>query len=174
VSRLLDFFRTRVLAGDPDLRIADLGAQIEVALALELADGFLALPLRVRATYSRAPVNVRGRGVDVLAGWGGEHARAGRVLGTELTTLYGRDRLLLDEDRSRLATLYLWLAQRFPEVYVNEAAVADLRDEADDGIEQALRMRGTRARLPSTQAPKRAALVGRRPRSPYPKSRRRG
>jgi ATP-dependent RNA helicase SUPV3L1/SUV3 len=174
VSRLLDFFRTRVLAGDPDLRIADLTGQIEVALALELAEGFLALPLRVRATYSRAPVNVRARGVDVLAGWGGEHARVGLVSGTELTTLAGRDRLLLDEDRSRLATLYLWLAQRFPKVYVNEVAVAELRDQADDGIEHALRMRGTGARLSLTRAPKRAAVVGRRPRSPYPKGRRRG
>lgn len=174
VSRLLDFFRTRVLAGDPDLRIADLSGQIEVALALELADGFLALPLRVRATYSRAPVNVRGRGVDVLAEWGGQHARQGVVQGTELMMLGGRDRLLLDEDRSRLATLYLWLAQRFPDVYVNEAAAAEVREQADDGIEHTLRMRGTRARPAGAQAPQRKPLVNRRPRSPYPKSRRRG
>jgi hypothetical protein len=53
-------------------------------------------------------------------------------------------------------------------------AVAELRDQADDGIEHALRMRGTGARLSLTRAPKRAAVVGRRPRSPYPKGRRRG
>ncbi len=174
VSRLLDFFRTRVLAGDPDLRIADLSGQIEVALALELADGFLALPLRARATYSRAPVNVRGRGVEVLAAWGGQHARDGVVAGTELTTLWGRDRLLLDEDRSRLATLYLWLAQRFPDVYVNEPMVADVRQQADDGIESALRLRGTRARPANAKTPPRAAFVPRRAHTTYPKARRRG
>jgi ATP-dependent RNA helicase SUPV3L1/SUV3 len=174
VSRLLDFFRTRVLAGDPDLRIADLGEQIEVALALELADGFLALPLRARATYSRAPVNVRGRGVDVLAAWGGQHARDGAVAGTELTTLWGRDRLLLDEDRSRLATLYLWLAQRFPAVYINEPMVAEVRQQADDGIESALRLRGTRARPTTKAPPKRPTFVARPQRPPYPKSRRHG
>lgn len=175
ISRLLDFFRTRVLAGDPDLRIADLGEQIDVALALELIDGFLTLPLAVRAVYSRAPVNVRGRGLEVLARWGGQHARDGVVEGGELTRLGGRDRLLLDEDRSRLSTLYLWLAQRFPDVYVNAAAVADLRDEADAGIEQALRQRGTHGPRSVAAAPKSAAPA-RRPRRPpavYPKSRRR-
>ena len=155
------------------MRIADLSGQIEVALALELADGFLALPLRVRATYSRAPVNVRGRGVDVLAEWGGQHARQGVVQGTELMMLGGRDRLLLDEDRSRLATLYLWLAQRFPDVYVNEAEVAEIREQADDGIEHTLRMRGTRRTSRRRTRAEAHAVVDRRPRSPYPKSRRR-
>jgi ATP-dependent RNA helicase SUPV3L1/SUV3 len=173
VSHLLDFFRTRVLADDPELRIADLAAQIEIALALELVDGFLALPLPVRATYSRAPVDLRSRGLEVLARWSGQHATTGTVPGTELTTLAGRDRLLLDEDRSRLATLYLWMAQRFPEVYVNAAAVSELRDEADEGIEHALRERGTRVRMSPSRAPHKPLAPRRPPRPTYPRRRRR-
>lgn len=146
ISALLEFFRTRILAGDRDLRIADLSGQIEVALALELADGFLDLPLQVRAVYARAPVALRGRGLDVLVEWGRQHSREHIVPGAELTMLGGRDRLLLDEDRSRLATLYLWLSQRFPLVYVNARDAAEIRDRADEGIEDALRERGTRAR----------------------------
>ena len=172
VSRLLDFFRTRVLADDPQLRIADLSGQIEVALALELQDGFLELPFEARCVYSRAPVNVRGRGLDVLARWGASHARDGRVEGDELLMLGGRDRLLLDEDRSRLATLYLWLAQRFPEVYVREAEVAEIRDLADAGIQATLRERGTR-RTAHVQEPPRRPAIRRPPRPAYPKGRRR-
>lgn len=172
VSRLLDFFRTRVLADDPQLRIADLSGQIEVALALELMDGFLELPFEARCVYSRAPVNVRGRGLDVLARWGASHARDGRVEGDELLMLGGRDRLLLDEDRSRLATLYLWLAQRFPAVYVREAEVAEIRDLADAGIQATLRERGTRRAAPVPEQPRRLA-IRRPPRPSYPKGRRR-
>jgi ATP-dependent RNA helicase SUPV3L1/SUV3 len=172
VSRLLDFFRTRVLANDPQLRIADLSAQIEVALALELADGFLDLPFETRSVYSRAPVSTRGPGINVLARWGAEHARNGIVTGDELARLAGRDRLLIDEDRSRLATLYLWLAQRFPAVYVNAVEVAELRDAADSGIQATLRARGTHGAAHPAAVPRRA-LIRRPARPSYPKPRRR-
>jgi hypothetical protein len=55
-----------------------------------------------------------------------------------------RDRLLLHEDRSRLATLYLWLAQRFPEVYVNGERVMQMRERIDDDIHTALLQQGER------------------------------
>jgi ATP-dependent RNA helicase SUPV3L1/SUV3 len=171
VSRLLDFFRTRVLAGDAELRIADLSGQIEVALALEIGEGFLQLPFETRSVYSRAPVSTRGRGLEVLARWGAAHAKQGHVDGDELLMLGGRDRLLLDEDRSRLATLYLWLALRFPSVYINAARVAELRDAADAGIQATLRERGTRAGQLKLAAQPKPAL--RRPPKPnYPKPRR--
>ena len=140
VARLLQFFQTRVLrAEDSDVRIADLADTIEVATALELSDRFLDLPLPVRATYARAPVSTRGNSLGVLARWGERHATDGIVEGSELTTsLTARDRLLLFEDRSRLATLYLWLAQRFPKAYVNGAAVMRVREQTDDDIHEAL------------------------------------
>jgi ATP-dependent RNA helicase SUPV3L1/SUV3 len=172
VSRLLDFFRTRVLANDPQLRIADLSGQIDVALALELGDGFLALPFETRCVYSRAPVSLRGPSLDVLARWGAAHARDGVVAGDELARLGGRDRLLIDEDRSRLATLYLWLAQRFPEVYVNAGEIAAFRDDADAGIQATLRARGSHAQHAPLPAARRA-IVRRPPRPSFPKPRRR-
>ncbi len=146
VGRLLQFFQERVLReGDVDLRIADLSETIEVANTLEFTEGFLDLPLEVRCTYSRAPVNTRGPGLAILAQWGVQHASDGVVDGSELMFEGGaRDRLLAYEDRSRLATLYLWLAQRFPEAYRNAAEIAQIRDSIDDDIHAALLARGAR------------------------------
>jgi hypothetical protein len=70
----------------------------------------------------------------------------------ELTSgLAARDRLLLFEDRSRLATLYLWLAQRFPEVYVNARNVILMREHIDEDIHEALMQQGDRVRKSATQ-----------------------
>ncbi len=159
VSRLLQFFQTRVLRGDAsDVRIADLSGPIDVATALETTDRFLELPFEVRCAYSRAPVTTRGNSLAILTRWGERHAAEGVVDGSELTThLTARDRLLLYEDRSRLATLYLWLAQRFPAVYVNAAAVVRERERIDDDIHAALRAQGTgpkRAREPEHHQPR--------------------
>jgi ATP-dependent RNA helicase SUPV3L1/SUV3 len=146
VSRLLQFFQTRMRrAEDTVLRIANLSDTIEVAVALEQSDRFLELPLGMRCTYSRAPVTTRGNSLAVLARWGERHATEGIVDGTDLMAgLAARDRLLLFEDRSRLATLYLWLAQRFPDVYVGGEAVTLMRERIDDDIHTALLQHGAR------------------------------
>jgi len=147
LSRLLEFFQTRVRAGDADLRIADLSDSIEVCVALEMSDGFTELPLSVRGTYGRAPVNTRGSALGVLARWAERHAEGGVVDASELLhDGEARDRLQLFEDRSRLATLYLWLAQRFPKVYVDSAAVMRMRERIDDDIHDALLRQGDRSR----------------------------
>jgi len=148
VSRLMQFFQTRVLRDDDaGVRIADLADTIDVASALEQSDAFLQLPLDVRSTYARAPVSTRGPSLGVLTRWGEQHALDGIVSGMELTTSPGaRDRLLLFEDRSRMATLYLWLAQRFPDVYVNGAEVMRVRESLDDDIHDALLAQGSRPR----------------------------
>jgi ATP-dependent RNA helicase SUPV3L1/SUV3 len=152
VSRLLQFFQTRVLRGDDTgVRIANLSDTIDVAVALEMSDRFLDLPLNVRCTYSRAPVTTRGNSLAVLARWGEQHAADGIVDGAEITTgRAARDRLLLFEDRSRLATLYLWLAQRFPDVYVNGAEITRAREAIDDDIHDALLAQGGRPRRERT------------------------
>ncbi|GAC1542755.1 MAG: hypothetical protein NVS3B16_08130 [Vulcanimicrobiaceae bacterium] len=150
VSRLLQFFQARVLRGDAsDVRIADLSGPIDVATALETSDRFGELPFEVRCAYSRAPVTTRGNSLAILTRWGERHAAEGLVDGSELTThLTTRDRLLLYEDRSRLATLYLWLAQRFPDAYVNAAAIVLERERIDDDIHAALRAQGTGPKHP--------------------------
>ncbi|HEV3158261.1 MAG TPA: helicase-related protein [Candidatus Baltobacteraceae bacterium] len=146
VSQLLQFFQTRVRrAEDTDLRIADLSDMIEVAVALEMSERFLKLPLDVRCTYSRTPVTTRGNSLSILGRWGERHAAEGIVDGSDLMAgLAARDRLLLFEDRSRLATAYLWLAQRFPEVYVDGEAVTLMRERIDEEIHDALLQKGTR------------------------------
>lgn len=158
VGRLLQFFQERVLREkDNGMRIADLSDTIEVANTLEMTEGVLTLPFEVRAVYSRAPVSTRGPGLAVLARWATQHAEQGIVDGSELMIEgAARDRLLLYEDRSRLATLYLWLAQRFPEVYANHEDIARMRDSIDNDIHAALLQRGahskkTRKLLESTR-----------------------
>ncbi len=162
IGRLLQFFQERVLRdGEYGLRIADLSDTIEIANTLELSEGFLDLPFSVRATYSRAPVNTRGPALSILSSWGTQHAMRGVVDGSELMfDGRGRDRLLQYEDRSRIATLYLWLAQRFPDVYTNHAEIAQIRDSIDDDIHAALLSRGAhrkRPRKPASPSPRRPA-----------------
>jgi ATP-dependent RNA helicase SUPV3L1/SUV3 len=154
VGRLLQFFQTRVRrAQDTELRIADLSDMIEVATTLELSDRFMALPLEVRCTYSRAPVPTRGNSIAVLGRWGERHATEGRVDGADVTAgLARRDSLLLFEDRSRLATLYLWLAQRFPSVYIDAEAIMRVRENLDDDIHDALLQHGARPKRERTSA----------------------
>jgi ATP-dependent RNA helicase SUPV3L1/SUV3 len=168
VSRLLQFFQTRVMRdGDDGLRIADVSDTIEVAVALEFSDGFLALPFDVRCTYCRAPVSTRGNSLTVLAQWGAQHAQFGVVSGAELMAGgNARDRLLLYEDRSRLATLYLWLSQRFPAVYTNRDEIAAIRESIDDDIHDALLARGEqvkRVRFTPKPKPKKNKRYGPRP-----------
>ncbi len=154
ISRLFQFFQTRVMRdGSDGLRIAELGDAIEVAIALEFSEAFLRLPFAVRCTYCRAPVSTRGNSLAVLAEWGAQHATSGTVAGTELMRGgSARDRLLYDEDRSRLATLYLWLAQRFPGVYTNRDEVALIRESLDDDIHSALLDRGAQSARPARRA----------------------
>jgi ATP-dependent RNA helicase SUPV3L1/SUV3 len=165
IGRLLQFFQERVLReSDVGMRIADLSDTIEIANTLEMTEGFLSLPFEVRCTYSRAPVNTRGPSLAVLAHWAVQHATDGVVDGEELMMLGGaRDRLLAYEDRSRLATLYLWLAQRFPQVYRNQAEVALIRDSIDDDIHAALLARGGRRKAARSLAPVQKRTPQRRP-----------
>lgn len=163
VGRLLQFFQERVLReGETGMRIADLTDTIEIANTLELTEGFLDLPFSARCTYSRAPVNTRGPALSILARWGAQHAADGIVDGSELMFEgSARDRLLQYEDRSRIATLYLWLAQRFPDAYTNHAEIAQIRDSIDDDIHAALLARGAH----SKRSRKQSASPIRRPRA---------
>ncbi|GAC1537139.1 MAG: hypothetical protein NVS2B17_09440 [Candidatus Velthaea sp.] len=173
VGRLLQFFHDRILREDGGgLRIADLTDQIEVAVALEFTEGFMALPFEARCTYSRAPVTTRGKSLGILGLWGARHASNGHVDGLELTEpASARDRLLLYEDRSRLATLYLWLSQRFPDAYANRDAIAEIREGIDSDIQAALLERG--ARKKHVQRPVKKFVARPPSRAPIPRQNRR-
>jgi ATP-dependent RNA helicase SUPV3L1/SUV3 len=148
IGRLLQFFQTRVLRDEgSDVRIADLTGTIEIASALEASELFMKLPLTTRSTYARAPLPPRELSLAVLSRWGEQHAAGESVHGVELLhESRVRDLLLHFEDRSRLATLYLWLAQRFPEIYVNAESVMQMREETDEDIHAALQRQGIRAK----------------------------
>jgi hypothetical protein len=97
---------------------------------------------------------MRGNSLAVLGRWGERHAVAGTVDGADVTAgLAARDRLLHFEDRSRLATLYLWLAQRFPGVYIDAPSVMLVREQLDDDIHDALLQHGDRPRRDRKPAP---------------------
>ena len=155
VGRLLRFFATRVLqAADTDLRIADLTDQIDVAAILETSATFMQLPLEVRCLYSRAPVNSRGPNVYALMRWGEAHAAGSLVRAAQIAGARGsRDELLGFEDRSRLATLYLWLSQRFPQTYCDHESVVLVRESIDRDIARALLERGTKPKKAKRKAP---------------------
>ena len=156
VSQLLRFFQQNVLRADRYVKLADLTETIETVEYLErYAPAFGGLPLDVRYAYARAPVNRNGLALPILARWADEHARGRRVDGYEVAGVSERDRLMSLEETSRLATLYLWLSQRFPATYFGATGVSALREEADEQLRQALlnRGRGKARRRARTKVP---------------------
>jgi ATP-dependent RNA helicase SUPV3L1/SUV3 len=143
VSRLLRFFQQNILRADRYVKLADLGEMIESVEYVERnAPAFGLMPLELRYAYARAPVNRNGVGLALLARWAHFHARGQTVAGEEIASVTDRDRLLTLEEISRLTTIYLWLAQRFPRTYTNARGVERLREATDEQIRQALLNRG--------------------------------
>jgi hypothetical protein len=105
---------------------------IELAALLDA----VGLPVLDRLSYSMAPVDGREQlAVGLLVDWAGQHARYGRVLPPNFGT--NADLLKL-EARVKIATTWLWLAQRYPEVYEDIDAVVDLRASLNAKIEEQL------------------------------------
>jgi len=121
-----------LVAGHPDLRMADMEEAIELASHLDTIDA----PILDRLSYAVAPVDTRERlAVELLLEWARQHARDGRVLPPN----FGANADLLKlEARVKIATSWLWLAQRYPEVYEDVEAVVELRASLNAKIEQQL------------------------------------
>jgi ATP-dependent RNA helicase SUPV3L1/SUV3 len=143
VSRLLRFFQQNILRADRFVKLADLSEMIESVEYVErYAPAFARLPLEVRYAYARAPVNRNGLALPFAARWAQAHALGQHVSGDETAGVAERDRLLTLEETSRLATIYLWLSQRFPRTYTNARGMEQLRESTDEQIRQALLTRG--------------------------------
>ena len=132
LSPILRHLNDTLVSGHPDLRMADMEEMIELALLLDTID----LPILDRLSYSIAPVDARERlAVDLLLEWARQHAVDGLVhspnfgLHTDLLKL---------EARVKIATTWLWLAQRYPDVYEDVEAVVDLRADLNSRIEEKL------------------------------------
>jgi hypothetical protein len=132
LGRVLRHLYDTLVAGHPDLRMADMEEMIELASLLDTVDA----PILDRLSYAMAPVDARERmAVELLLDWARQHARGAQVRPPNFGV---KADLLKLEARVKIATTWLWLAQRYPEVYEDVAAVVDLRASLNARIEQQL------------------------------------
>jgi ATP-dependent RNA helicase SUPV3L1/SUV3 len=132
LGHVLRHLNDTLVAGHPDLRMADMEEMIELATLLDTVD----LPILDRLSYSMAPVDGREQmAVELLLDWARQHARDGRVQAPDIGV---NTDLLKLEARVKIATSWLWLAQRYPGVFEDMEAVVDLRTNLNAKIEEKL------------------------------------
>ena len=132
LGRVLRHLNDTLVAGHPDLRMADMEEMIELATLLDTVD----VPILDRLSYSMAPVDGREKlAVELLLDWAWQHARFGRVQAPDFGV---NTDLLKLEARVKIATSWLWLAQRYPDVFEDVEAVVDLRASLNAKIEEKL------------------------------------
>ncbi|WP_114945581.1 helicase-related protein [Microvirga calopogonii] len=132
LGRVLRHLYDTLVAGHPDLRMADMDEMIELATLLDTVD----MPILDRLSYAMAPVDGREQlAVELLLDWARQHARDGRVDAPDFGV--NADLLKL-EARVKIATSWLWLAQRYPDVFEDVEAVVDLRASLNAKIEEKL------------------------------------
>jgi ATP-dependent RNA helicase SUPV3L1/SUV3 len=132
LGRVLRHLYDTLVAGHPDLRMADMEEMIELATLLDTVD----MPILNRLSYSMAPVDGRERlAVELLVDWARQHARGGRVQAPDFPV--NADLLKL-EARVKIVTTWLWLAQRYPDVFEDMEAVVALRADLNAKIEEKL------------------------------------
>lgn len=132
LGRVLRHLNDTLVAGHPDLRMADMEEMIELASQLDTVD----LPILDRLSYSMAPVDGRERlAVELLLDWARQHAREGRVRAPDFAV---NTDLLKLEARVKIATSWLWLSQRYPDIFADVDAVVDLRASLNAKIEEKL------------------------------------
>lgn len=132
LGRVLRHLNDTLVTGHPDLRMADMEEMIELALLLDTVE----LSILDRLSYSMAPVDGRERlAVELLIDWARQHAMNGWV---HPPNFGSQADLLKLEARVKIATTWLWLAQRYPDVYQEVDAVVDLRADLNSRIEEKL------------------------------------
>ena len=110
----------------------DMEKMIELATLLDTVD----MPILDRLSYSMAPVDGREQlAVELLLDWARQHARDGRVLAPDFGV---NTDLLKLEARVKIATTWLWLAQRYPDVFEEVETVVELRASLNAKIEEKL------------------------------------
>jgi ATP-dependent RNA helicase SUPV3L1/SUV3 len=132
LARILEYLDETLVAGHPDLRMADMEETIGLAGLLDPVP----LPLLDRLAYAIAPVDSRDPlAVEMLLAWARQHAARGWV---EQPAFGANADLLKLEARVRIVTTWLWLGQRYPEVFEGAEEVTDLRADLNARIEQKL------------------------------------
>jgi ATP-dependent RNA helicase SUPV3L1/SUV3 len=132
LGRILQYLDDTLVAGHPDLRMADLEEMIGLAQLLDT----VSLPILDRLSYSMAPVDARdGLAVDMLLAWACQHAKHGWV---EPPNFGVNADLLKLEARVKIVTTWLWLGQRYPNAYTESEYVLELRSDLNAKIEEKL------------------------------------
>jgi hypothetical protein len=132
LGRVLRHLNDTLVAGHPDLRMADMEEMIELATLLDTVD----MPILDRLSYAMAPVDGREQlAVELLLDWARQHALHGRVHAPDFGV---NTDLLKLEARVKIATSWLWLGQRYPDVFDDVEAVVDLRTSLNAKIEEKL------------------------------------
>jgi ATP-dependent RNA helicase SUPV3L1/SUV3 len=118
LDQILAYLRSRLVLDHPDLKIGDMDEEIEKARRL----AGVAIPLLDRLAYAVVPVSLRHPWfMDTIITWARAHSAGKRA---PMPPLRSGDLQRL-EDGVNLATAWLWLSQRFPDVYVDANTVRE-------------------------------------------------
>jgi ATP-dependent RNA helicase SUPV3L1/SUV3 len=136
---VLDVFIDQLKLDNQHFEVAELDQMLD--LAEQLDQSAAKLTLKERFIYAQAPVDTRTEAqVQQFLDWTNAHAQAGRA-GSPwfLNDVDEHSRLDRMEQALRSCTLWLWLDLRFPGIYGQVAAVTELRERLNDGIERQLK-----------------------------------
>ena len=136
---VLGVFMEQLKLDNAHFEVAELEQMLELAEQLDKTAAKLSL--KERFIYAQAPVDTRTESqVQEFLGWTTAHALTGKA-GTPwfLQEVDEHSRLDRMEQALRSCTLWLWLDLRFPGIYGQVDAVADLRVRLNDGIERHLK-----------------------------------
>ncbi|MCW7541629.1 helicase-related protein [Aquabacterium sp. A7-Y] len=139
LREVLGIFMEQLRLDTAHFEVAALEQMLELAEQLDRTASKLSL--RERFVYAQAPVDTRTESqLQEFLGWTESHAHTGRA-GQPwfLQEVDEHSRLDRMEQALRSCTLWLWLDQRFHEVYGHVEAVEDLRLRLNDGIERQLK-----------------------------------
>ena len=141
LREVLGVFVEQLTLDNAHFAVAELQQMMEIAAQLD--ERAAPLSLRERFLYAQAPVDTRTEQLmQQFLGWTERHAWDGQA--GEPDFLQGVDensRLDRMEQALRACTLWLWLDQRFPNVFGYVDEVLALRDRLNDGIAGQLRAR---------------------------------
>lgn len=139
LREVLGIFMDQLKLDTAHFEVAELEQMLELAEQLDRTAS--RLPLRERFIYAQAPVDTRTETqLHEFLSWTESHAHTGRA-GQPwfLQDVDEHSRLDRMEQGLRSCTLWLWLDQRFHDVYGHVEAVDDLRLRLNDGIERQLK-----------------------------------
>ena len=136
---VLDVFVDQLKLDNAHFAVAELDQMLELAEQRDRSAN--RLPLKQRFIYAQAPVDTRTDAqVQAFLDWTQRHALTGKA-GSPwfLDDVDEHSRLDKMEQALRSCTLWLWLDLRFPDVFGHVAAVVDLRERLNEGIERHLK-----------------------------------